>query len=164
MATFRLKHLWTLVCMTAGVALYFSEAFFEETKDLSPKELEERRAEQRYRRMGKKWQKEDIKATGRYLKMATPRGSHLDRYYSVRFQDYDGLERVQISDMDGEVVWKRSMDNFVPGPDENIWRKTRKGDYWCVYFRLPNMPNGTYELTVLDKRGNSFKKKVDLHR
>ena len=78
------------------------------------------------------------------------------RYYSTRIVAHNGIDRVEIKNLEGELVWEQSMDDFDPG-DSNMNMK-RDGHFWDVHVHVPKMPDGTYSIVVFDKNGNSFTK------
>ena len=146
------KDKWALIGLGLLAATIAVEKAYEKTPEERRKRIEQRWGQE-------KLEFDDMEQTGEYFKILSKHDSHFDIFYSTKFADWDGIQKVQISDMDDKLIWEQSREEFKPSIS-NMWEKNRNGDYLWIWITVPRMQDGTYKITVFDKKGNSFNKEV----
>ena len=150
--SFVAKNKWNILGLGMIAAFYFASKAFEPTQDELALRAAERIAQEQQERLER-----DREWTGEYTPSASRRDSHFDYFYWTRFHDSDGIKQVQIADMDGNVIWEQTIDESAEDDD---WGRDRNGHVQEVRLHVPRMPDGDYELTVIDVNTNSFTKRV----
>jgi len=82
------------------------------------------------------------------------------QYHSLRVVDHDGLDKVQLVNSDGVLVWEKFLGDSPPA-NENLIVKPELAQHACdLNIYVPKLPEGTYSIVVFDKKGNSFTKEA----
>lgn len=81
-------------------------------------------------------------------------------FHSLRVVDHDGLEKVQLEDSKGVLVWEKFLGDSPPANENLVVKPELAQDACDLNIYVPKLPEGTYSIIVFDKEGNSFTKEA----